>query len=458
MFVILFCLQLLGAAFALPCHVQGCQPTRQYLLDLAYNSSRVSVGWKTGEHQPAGLGCSSICDRVACPVKGSPGLVVISTNGETLWKSSELNSPPLPLFYVYEGLIVCDGYRLVGYYYNGTSRGPPVEISYPSAVFSLTKTELDTFLLAFSDGLLYTFDIMAVPIASTFLNDTVRGVKGTFVPYLAPAVGGETGYVLTYFAPDGCTTFCSEISTVRRLYAINNTHLMVPRMNITWYFEFEVSGLSRPTDGQGRSSLLYFDNNVYFAATVKGDGVDGQPTVFALSDAGFQSHQLWEVKISDPVYALSYYSNKLSFSDAVHQLIITTVNNEDTVFTTVDPYSGERQSVVSLHEVLDDNSSRNFTVRVSSDIMVAMPNADLSSPATLIFGYTVMTNESTKNMVGALRLGLNPGLLWHIMTPDGHPVTGQLSNYDCDEDHPSEQLVCTTETTIFSIQMGKTSV
>jgi hypothetical protein len=185
---------LLLTAFALPCDVQGCQPSGQYLLDLdlAYNSSTILVGWQTGRYQPGGLGCSSVCDKVACPVKGFPGLIVFSTSSETLWKSRELNSPPIPLFYSCEGLIACDGYRLVGYYANGTSRGPPVEIAQPSAAFSLTKTELDTFLLAFADGLVYTFDIVAIPIADMFLNSTVEGIEGIFVPYLNPAVGGET--------------------------------------------------------------------------------------------------------------------------------------------------------------------------------------------------------------------------------------------------------------------------
>jgi hypothetical protein len=159
---------------------------------------------------------------------------------------------------------------------------------------------------------------------------------------------------------------------------------------------------------QEQPSLLYFDNNIYFAATVKGDGIDGRPTAFALSDAGFKSHKLWKVNVSHPVYALSYYSNKLSVRDALHQLIITTVNDIDTVFTTVDPYSGVQWSTVSLHAILQDSITRNFTVRPSSDIMVAMPDADLLSPATLIFGYTVMTENSTEHMVGAIQLGSNP--------------------------------------------------
>lgn len=484
MFPVLFAFHLLGAAFALPCHVQGCHPNRQYLIDMSYSGHAVSMSWKTAEHAPQGQGCTSVCDTVACPVNGSPGLVVFSANGKTLWNSSQLNSPPLPLFYVDEGLMDCDGHSLVGYYYNGTSRGPPIKIVYPNDAFSITKTDMDIFMLAFSDGMLYTFDILAIPIASIYLKDKVKGVNGTFVPYLPPAIGGETAYVLTYFSPDGCDrkpslkvadlparsgkdpALCSEMSTVHRLYAVNNTHLMVPRMNVTWSFEFEVtdelvSVAASPT--RGRPAVLYSNNSVFFAAMVKGVGDESRPTVFAVLDAGYKHDPMWTIRFDDPIYALSYFSDSLGGMNAVHQLVVTTVSSEDTLFTTVDPNNGEKQRVVSLHKVLAEDSGLSiasnvyFTVTVTSDIMVAMPSGNLSSPPTLLFGYTVTLNNSTEHMVGSLHLGTNPTLLWHIPTPDGHPVIGQLANYDCDVGKPSEQLVCTTERTIFSIRTSKSS-
>lgn len=380
---------LLATASALPCHVQGCHPNRQYLIDLSHSSSGVSIAWKTefARYQPQGDGCTSVCDKVACPVIGSPGLVVFSTNGKILWTSNELTSPPLPLFYVSEGVMDCDGKKLVGYFYNGTTRGRPIDILYPSRAFGVTKTESDIFTLAFSHGMLYTFDILAIPIASIYLKDTVKGMNGTFLPYLTPAVGGEMIYLLAYFMPDGCSSsddassVCLEMSAVHRLYAVNNTHLMAPRMNVTWHFEFEVN--IEKGEKIERPNLLYFDEIVYFSAVVKDKDSNGRSTVFAVSDQGYKYRQLWMQTFNDTVHAISYYTNTntdSSADDRVHQIIVTTVSNEDTIFTILDPYTGDKRSVTSLRDVISDD----VTVTVTSDVMVALPNSNMSSPAILI--------------------------------------------------------------------------
>lgn len=86
------------------------------------------------------------------------------------------------------------------------------------------------------------------PHASIWLNTTVDGQHGTFVPLSNPAVSGMRVYIITAFVPSVPTP--GPPLTRLRLYAIDVREVMVERIKIIWYLDYNLSAIPTSSYGQ----------------------------------------------------------------------------------------------------------------------------------------------------------------------------------------------------------------
>ena len=84
--------------------------------------------------------------------------------------------------------------------------------------------------------------------ASIWLNTTLDGVNGTFVPLANPAVSGERLYIIAGFKPFQPTEAANtEAKLVQlRLYAIDIRTIMVERIKVAWYHDMTLSDADLP--------------------------------------------------------------------------------------------------------------------------------------------------------------------------------------------------------------------
>ncbi len=83
-----------------------------------------------------------------------------------------------------------------------------------------------------------------VPVASIWLNDTVDGETGTFIPLSSPAAQGNRFYILTAFRAHSETS--SQINLKLRLFAIDINNSAVLRISIAWRYDFTIANTSLP--------------------------------------------------------------------------------------------------------------------------------------------------------------------------------------------------------------------
>ena len=88
-----------------------------------------------------------------------------------------------------------------------------------------------------------------IPHASIWLNDTINGVKGTFIPLNNPAINSSSSerlYILTVFRPHKLPQNHSNHDLNMRLYAFDVTGNMAYRIRTVWYHDFVLSSATIP--------------------------------------------------------------------------------------------------------------------------------------------------------------------------------------------------------------------
>ena len=80
-----------------------------------------------------------------------------------------------------------------------------------------------------------------MPHASLWLNDTVNGTAGTFIPLGNPAVTGSRVYVLAAFRPHGKGRLTSS-SVHLRLLAVEIVRSITERIRVMWQHDLTVNG------------------------------------------------------------------------------------------------------------------------------------------------------------------------------------------------------------------------
>lgn len=87
-----------------------------------------------------------------------------------------------------------------------------------------------------------------IPISGLWLNATVRGVRGTFVPLGDPVMNDTHLYIMTAFRASGPTSdgptkrSTTENSTLLRLYAIEVIESLERKFKILWTHDTNISG------------------------------------------------------------------------------------------------------------------------------------------------------------------------------------------------------------------------
>lgn len=89
-----------------------------------------------------------------------------------------------------------------------------------------------------------------IPHASVWLNDTINGHKGTFIPLNNPAINSSSSerlYILTVFRPaKPPQNHSSNHDLNMRLYAIDVTGNMAYRIQTIWHYDFTLPSASIP--------------------------------------------------------------------------------------------------------------------------------------------------------------------------------------------------------------------
>jgi hypothetical protein len=94
-------------------------------------------------------------------------------------------------------------------------------------------------------GFIATYTVDGVPISGLWLNATVQGVSGTFIPLTNPVMNNTRLYILTAFRQATSSTKygAGTNTTLLRLYAINVAASLDRKFTILWTYDVSIDGL-----------------------------------------------------------------------------------------------------------------------------------------------------------------------------------------------------------------------
>lgn len=234
------------------CPLYGCRPSGSFSMYLNVPKRNASIAWETSfayDPVPRALGCVANDVNIVCQSNGmfdeDKGYVSLNGwNGTIQWRDKVLHSPTLPLMDNYGDVTGSDGIKLVHYDQNGKLY-PIIPCKGMKPIFSLTLVSTHFLLMVSGNGGFSVRETNAIPDAFIFLNATVEGTKGTFLPVSQPVVNASRFYVLTEFVPDDS----SKNVEMQRLYAIDIHQRMAEIMTIAWYYDLtmddKILGINR---------------------------------------------------------------------------------------------------------------------------------------------------------------------------------------------------------------------
>lgn len=318
-----------------------------------------------------------------------------------------------------------------------------------------------------------------IPHASIWLNDTIKGVKGTFIPLNNPAINSSSSerlYLLTAFKPHKPSqnhSFSQDLHM--RVYAIDVTANMAYRIQTIWTYDFILPSASVPymASNETMCKLQYPPGNmasdgVHTAENAKQKTTKLPADVIVRRNVTFITFNYNDTETGESRCRLVSITNlgksySINFSkDTVHQCSGIAFNSHES--TTLDELV-TRPLMVWLHIfeydtqgsslLLMDVSTGSVTVNVSlasligkdSDIKISsqmliaclylgngtvgLPSYELSgrTPVPLIFG---VTDSAGKASVIAIDLSDTENLkvIWRLPLLAGQHVTGQISTVD----------------------------
>ena len=252
--------QLLGTAdglFIIGCPLYGCRPSGTFSMYLSVPLNNATVAWETKfayDPVPRALGCVANDVNIVCqsngPIDEDKGYVCLNGwNGTISWRDKVLRFPTLPLMDNYGDVTGTDGTSLVHYDQNGKLY-PVISMKGTKPLFSLTIVSTHFMLIVSENGGFFVRELNAIPDASIFLNATVHGIKGTFLPVSQPVVNDSRFYILTEFVPDDS----SRTVHAQRVYAMDIHNRMADIVTIAWYYEFDNQAGGRDSNGFGKHS------------------------------------------------------------------------------------------------------------------------------------------------------------------------------------------------------------
>lgn len=298
--------------------------------------------------------------------------------------------------------------------------------------------------------------------ASIWLNMTVDGVNGTFIPLSPPAVSGERVYFIAGFKPLQPTT---SSNLQLRLYAIDVRTVMVERIKVAWYHDIvlsnavvpyldslqaECAGESNPLDPQVGNVLV--DNGIvlatvnYVSQTRSSCQLWGclgpsststtHSVMLSVTDTGKSYQPNFMTNTLPPLQAMVYASPNFSRSKcdptAVSPLpsvwVSWVANDTTSRIQNIDIKTGSVTSTVDIAELKDITLTSKMAIFYNDQVMKCNNSGDDERENMLIplvFGYATKGGE---HYIAAVDISPNPAeLRWTVKTFDNFPPVGQIT-------------------------------
>ena len=255
------------------CPLLGCRPSGSFSMYLNIPRKNATVAWETKllDPVPNALGCVADRFNIMCqsngPFEEDTGYVSLAgVNGTIRWRDKILRFPSLPIMDNFGDVTGSDGTNLVHYDIDGNLYPviPCKEGMKP--IFSMNLLGSRYMLMASENGAFSIRATNGIPISFIYLNATIKGAKGLFLPLSQPVVNGKRFYVMTYFVPS--STSKDELLVNQRLYAIDVHQRMTKIITIAWYYSFQP--FKSILDSEIRTRTVYSVNNKVSAADTSG--------------------------------------------------------------------------------------------------------------------------------------------------------------------------------------------
>ncbi|KAH3888808.1 hypothetical protein DPMN_012847 [Dreissena polymorpha] len=330
-------------------------------------------------------------------------------------------------------------------------------------------------LLLFKAFLFHILRIDGLPLANMFLNDTVQGVSGKFLP-VAPAVTSKNRiYVLTEFAPDENQNDVNVLG-LQRLYAIDTSTSLANGMKIVWHANFEnelpysnvlSASLRFGSESYARRltstlrdpsvlkpSILWDAavETIYLALPppmLPGSRLQGGDRLFAIQDTGKEGSMVFQAQISVQNMVMYDGSADRNPSNAADQLWVSAPDGRLLAMKK----TGVIGHVLDMPAILKTNftiTSKITTARgrgVDEDFLlfginVQQPTAAFKSILSS-YGVEVMSETPANYVIGVDTPENIKGmpLAWILPTPEDTVVFGQIIGIKGDGSSIPDQLI-----------------
>ena len=238
----LLCIGRIDGLFIEGCPLFGCRPSGTFSMYLNVPRTNASVVWETSfiyDPVPNALGCVANDVSIICqsngPFSEDKGYVsLFGSNGTIQWRDKVLRFPTLPMVDNYGDVTGSDGVRLVHYDADGKLY-PIIPVKGMKPILSITLVSTHFLLIISENGGISVRETNAIPDAFIFLNASVDGINGTFIPTSQPVVNGNRFYILTEFLPDDP----AKSLVMQRLYAIDIHDRMANIITVAWYYNLQ---------------------------------------------------------------------------------------------------------------------------------------------------------------------------------------------------------------------------
>ena len=287
-----------------------------------------------------------------------------------------------------------------------------------------------------------------IPDASIWLNDTVNGESGTFIPLGNPAAKGARFFVLTAFRAHSEKS--NNISTRKdlklRMYAIELRDDAVVRIYIAWHYDFTMPNVTLPylnssetlctvepseeqESDQSREPLVHIttdDHSDHFTVVfnyreptvdcTKKDcqrGTSNVSQMMIFEDLGESTRLVLSEEFTNPFQALAYNTSGAFWT------VIFDVDSRQSFLQQYSFQSGSEMSIINITKLLS-LESKQFNI---TSELTYLYTSGASHP--LVFCALVENTESLLIAVDAS----DQKLLWTVEM-DSEACVGQITSVD----------------------------
>ena len=302
--------------------------------------------------------------------------------------------------------------------------------------------------------------------ASIWLNDTVNDLNGTFVPLSNPAVSGERVYFLAKFSPFKPYP-PGHMTSIIRLYALDVREIMVERIKVIWYHQYELTGTPAPlVDNSSiiqdtarviiqKDVVVGFLNYVIIPASTnltctspscksveRGSSSQGYPgfksMVLSLKDQGDSYSVNFVLDSQPPFQAVAFVDPTITLAERPATASLKSPPPKDiwvafrdkdssySVISTMDPTTGKLKPAMANIPSLTNISLTSKMTIFYNDQQVEKSNGTSSAVLLpIVFGYTTSSGDA---YLAAVDMSSQPPeLRWTQKMPSNQPVVGQVT-------------------------------